>query len=150
MLFCGRAEENYKFLLLADSCFFPLIYRIAYPTENLPYVSLRFFSFRKPADSPVSDRQKAGFIKTSAQPQTRSEKILCIFTAAFTSNILYIWNFRVSEKKFPFFESSQESKRNRSPYLLNCKHKEKKESHGSAVRYNKNERTKHYVRSQKG
>jgi len=65
---------------IIDSCylqilvFSPLIYRIAYPTENLPHVSLRFFSFRKPADSPVSDRQKAGFIKTSAQPQTRSEK----------------------------------------------------------------------------
>lgn len=141
--FGGRAENNYRFLLFADSCFlFSLIYSIAYPTENLPYVSLRFFSFRKPADSPVSDRQKAGFIKTSAQPQTRSEKILCIFTAAFTSNILYIWDFRVSEKKFPFFESSQESKRNRSPYLLNYKHKEKKESHSSVVRYNKNERTK--------
>ena len=55
----------------------------------------------------------------------------------------------MSEKKVSVFESSQESKRNRSPYLLNYKHKEKKESHGSAVRYNKNERTKHYVRSQK-
>lgn len=151
MLFCGRAENNYRFLLFADSCFFPAYLSYSLSDRESSVCFSAFFQLSQTGRFAGLRPAKSRIYKKQAHSLKPAPKKYCAFLPPLLPLIYYIYGiFGCPKKKFPFFESSQESKRNRSPYLLNYKHKEKKESHSSVVRYNKNERTKHYVRSQKG
>ena len=126
MLFCGRAEENYKFLLFADSCFFPAYLSYSLSDRESSVCFSAFFQLSQTGRFAGLRPAKSRIYKNKRTVSNPLRKNYCAFLPPLLPLIYYIWDFRVSEKKkFPFFESSQESKRNRSPYLLNYKHKEK-------------------------